>query len=91
MARGGVRPWHQGSAVTIPALLSDICTAIVGPHFRLGVHEGSETVLVEIFAASPYIGQLIGREGQMARALRDIATVAGWRQGLRVYVRVCEE
>lgn len=31
---------------------------------------------------------LIGREGQMAESLREIAIKAGYRHGLRVYLRV---
>jgi predicted RNA-binding protein YlqC (UPF0109 family) len=73
---------------TILALISDICTAIVGDHFRLVVKQGDATVLVEIFAPWSSTGALIGREGQLVEALRVVLTAAGYQIGHRVYVRV---
>lgn len=75
----------------IPAMISDICTAVVGPYFRLGVHEGSATLLIEVFAKPPHIAWLIGREGQMVRALQVIAEAAGKREDVQVYLRLEEE
>jgi predicted RNA-binding protein YlqC (UPF0109 family) len=79
------------SYLSIPNLITDMCTAIVGHNFRLGAYEGSDTLLLEIFAVAPHIGRLIGHEGQVVHAMRDIAVQAGWREGLWVYLDVWEE
>lgn len=77
--------------MTIPSLITEICTAIVGSHFRLGVYEGSDTLLLEVFAPSSHIGWLIGHDGQTVKALQDIAIRAGYRDGIWVYLRVYDE
>jgi predicted RNA-binding protein YlqC (UPF0109 family) len=74
--------------MTIPDLIADICRAIAGHGFRLAVAQGEVTLLIEIFGKGAAAGHLIGRQHQMADALREIGRVAGWRQGLNVHLHV---
>jgi predicted RNA-binding protein YlqC (UPF0109 family) len=74
--------------VTIPDLIAHICRAIVDQDFRLVVTHGEVTLLIEIFGKGDAAGHLIGKQHQMADALREIARVAGWRQGLNVHLHV---
>jgi predicted RNA-binding protein YlqC (UPF0109 family) len=49
-------------------------------------HRG--TTLVEVTAASPDVGKLIGRQGRTIQAMRTIASIAGERLGKRVTLEV---
>jgi predicted RNA-binding protein YlqC (UPF0109 family) len=49
-------------------------------------HQG--TTLVEVTAAAPDVGKLIGRQGRTIQAMRTIATIAGERLGKKVTLEV---
>jgi predicted RNA-binding protein YlqC (UPF0109 family) len=49
-------------------------------------HRG--TTLVEVTAAPPDVGKLIGRQGRTIQAMRTIASIAGERLGKRVTLEV---
>jgi predicted RNA-binding protein YlqC (UPF0109 family) len=49
-------------------------------------HHG--TTLVEVTAAPPDVGKLIGRQGRTIQAMRTIASIAGERLGKRVTLEV---
>jgi predicted RNA-binding protein YlqC (UPF0109 family) len=49
-------------------------------------HRG--TTLVEVTAAPPDVGKLIGRQGRTIQAMRTIASIAGERLGKKVTLEV---
>ena len=49
-------------------------------------HQG--TTLIEVSAAPPDVGKLIGRQGRTIQAIRTIAAIAGERQGKKVTLEV---
>ena len=49
-------------------------------------HQG--TTLVEVTAAAPDVGKLIGRQGRTIQAMRTIAAIAGERLGKKVTLEV---
>ena len=51
-------------------------------------HQG--TTLVEVTAAAPDVGKLIGRQGRTIQAMRTIATIAGVRLGNKVTLEVTD-
>jgi predicted RNA-binding protein YlqC (UPF0109 family) len=51
-------------------------------------HQG--TTLIEVSAAAPDIGKLIGRQGRTIQALRTIASIAGERVGKKVSLEVVD-
>jgi uncharacterized protein len=51
-------------------------------------HQG--TTLVEVKAAAPDVGKLIGRQGRTIQAMRTIASIAGERLGKKVSLEVLD-
>ena len=51
-------------------------------------HRG--TTLIEVSAAPPDVGKLIGRQGRTIQAMRTIATIAGERFGKKVSLEVLD-
>ncbi len=51
-------------------------------------HQG--TTLIEVSAAPPDVGKLIGRQGRTIQAMRTIASIAGDRVGKRVSLEVVD-
>ena len=51
-------------------------------------HRG--TTLVEVTAAPPDVGKLIGRQGRTIQAMRTIAAIAGERVGKKVSLEVLD-
>ncbi|MEA2057606.1 MAG: KH domain-containing protein [Actinomycetota bacterium] len=50
------------------------------------VPDGSEAVVAEVRTAKSDMGRVIGRRGRVARAIRNVAGVAGDEEGLAVDV-----
>ncbi len=50
------------------------------------VPDGSEAVVAEVRTAKSDMGRVIGRRGRVARAIRNVAGVAGDEEGLGVDV-----
>jgi uncharacterized protein len=50
--------------------------------------EAGRTTIVELAVAPDDTGKVIGREGRVAKALRNILRVAGSRQGRRVILEI---
>ena len=49
-------------------------------------HRG--TMLIEVSAAPPDVGKLIGRQGRTIQAMRTLATMTGERAGMKVTLEV---
>ncbi len=52
-------------------------------------HRG--TTLIEVTAASPDVGKLIGRQGRTIQAMRTLAAVTGEKLGKKVTLEVRDE
>ncbi len=50
--------------------------------------EHSGTTVIEVSAAAPDVGKLIGRQGRTIQAMRTLATVAAGRLGMKVSLEV---
>ena len=46
-----------------------------------------EEIVLYVYAKSDDIARLIGRKGQMARAIRDTLAIAGRKEGKRITVK----
>jgi len=53
--------------------------------------EDDGTVVIEITAAPDDMGKIIGKNGRLARALRQIARALGTREGVRTNVDIVDE
>jgi predicted RNA-binding protein YlqC (UPF0109 family) len=51
-------------------------------------HQG--TTLIEVSAAPPDVGKLIGRQGRTIQAMRTLASIAGEKLGKRVTLEVVD-
>jgi predicted RNA-binding protein YlqC (UPF0109 family) len=51
-------------------------------------HQG--TTLIEVSAAAPDVGKLIGRQGRTIQAMRTLASIAGERSGRKVSLEVLD-
>lgn len=51
-------------------------------------HQG--TTLIEVSAAPPDVGKLIGRQGRTIQAMRTVAAIAGEREGKKVSLEVLD-
>ena len=51
-------------------------------------HRG--TTLIEVSAASPDVGKLIGRQGRTIQAMRTLAAIAGEKLGKKVSLEVLD-
>lgn len=72
------------------ALLEYIALNLVDDHAAVQIKErtGRFTVTYELSVASNETGKVIGRNGRVAKAIRDLMGVAAARQNKRVHVDI---
>jgi len=71
-------------------VIETVAKALADSPQRIAVTETEHrgTTLVEVTAAAPDVGKLIGRQGRTIQAMRTIASIAGERLGKRVTLEV---
>ena len=52
--------------------------------------EGDDVVVLRLFVAEDDVGKVIGRQGRIARALRQIVRAAGGRERRRVLLEIVD-
>jgi predicted RNA-binding protein YlqC (UPF0109 family) len=57
---------------------------------RVETEEGEDTVVLRLFVAKDDVGKVIGRQGRIARALRQIVRAAGGRDRRRVLLEIVD-
>ena len=72
--------------------IETIARALADAPQRVSVTETERqgTTLIEVSAASPDVGKLIGRQGRTIQAMRTIAAIAGERLGQKVSLEVLD-
>ena len=79
-------------AVSPRVMIEYIAKAIVeakGDVFVEEYEDGDETV-IELEVAEAELGKIIGRSGRVARALRNVLSAAGSKQGKRYALEIIE-
>jgi hypothetical protein len=77
---------------TVSGVVETIVKALVDSPQRVSVTETEHrgTTLVEVSAAPPDVGKLIGRQGRTIQAMRTLAGIAGERLGKKVSLEVLD-
>ncbi len=57
---------------------------------RVEQEEADDVVILRLFVAKDDVGQVIGRQGRIARALRQIVRAAGGRDRRRVLLEIVD-
>ena len=72
--------------------IETIAKALADAPQRVAVAESEHqgTTLIEVSAAPPDVGKLIGRQGRTIQAMRTIASIAGERLGKKVSLEVLD-
>jgi uncharacterized protein len=72
--------------------IETIARALADSPQRVSVTETERqgATLIEVSAASPDVGKLIGRQGRTIQAMRTIAGIAGERLGKKVSLEVLD-
>jgi uncharacterized protein len=72
--------------------IETIARALADSPQRVSVTETERqgTTFIEVSAASPDVGKLIGRQGRTIQAMRTIAAIAGERLGKKVSLEVLD-
>ncbi len=72
--------------------IETIAKALADAPQRVSVAESEHqgTTLIEVSAAAPDVGKLIGRQGRTIQAMRTIASIAGERLGKKVSLEVLD-
>lgn len=72
--------------------IETIAKALADSPQRVSVAENEHqgTTLIEVSAASPDVGKLIGRQGRTIQAMRTLASIAGERSGKKVSLEVLD-
>jgi predicted RNA-binding protein YlqC (UPF0109 family) len=73
-------------------VIETVAKALADTPQRVSVTETEHrgTTLIEVTAAPPDVGKLIGRQGRTIQAMRTIATMAGERAGTKVTLEVLD-
>lgn len=71
-------------------VIETVARALADTPQRVSVTETERggTTLIEVTAAPPDVGKLIGRQGRTIAAMRTLATIAGERAGVKVTLEV---
>jgi len=71
-------------------VIETVAKALADAPQRVAVTETEHggTTLVEVTAAPPDVGKLIGRQGRTIQAMRTLAAVTGERLGMKVRLEV---
>ena len=57
---------------------------------RVEREETDDVVVLRLFVAKEDVGQVIGRQGRIARALRQLVRAAAWRRHKRVVLEIMD-
>ncbi len=57
---------------------------------RVEQEEGDDVIVLRLFVAKDDVGKVIGRQGRIARALRQIVRAAGGRDRRRVLLEIVD-
>ena len=85
--------WGRSHGVsTVSGAIETIAKALVDSPQRVSVTETEQrgVTLVEIAAAPPDVGKLIGRQGRTIQAMRTLAGIVGDRLGKKVTLEVLD-
>jgi len=55
---------------------------------KIKERKGRSSITYELSVDSHETGKIIGRDGRIAKAIRDVVSIAAARQGKRVYVDI---
>jgi predicted RNA-binding protein YlqC (UPF0109 family) len=55
---------------------------------QISMQEDNNNVLIELRVASEDMGKIIGKQGKIARAIRNLAKVQGAKTGKRISVEI---
>ena len=71
-------------------VIETVAKALADAPQRISVTEAEHggTTRIEVTAAPPDVGKLIGRQGRTIQAMRTLATMTGERAGLKVTLEV---
>ena len=71
-------------------VIETVAKALADTPQRISVTESEHggTTLIEVSAAPPDVGKLIGRQGRTIQAMRTLATVTAERLGMKVTLEV---
>jgi uncharacterized protein len=71
-------------------VVETIARALADSPQKVSVSESTHggTTLIEVSAAQPDVGKMIGRQGRTIQAMRTIATLAGERVGVKVTLEI---
>ena len=71
-------------------VIETIAKALADSPQRVSVEESTHggTTLIEVSAAAPDVGKMIGRQGRTIQAMRTIATITGERIGKKVTLEI---
>ena len=72
--------------------IETVAKALADAPQRVSVTETAHggTTLIEVSAAPPDVGKLIGRQGRTIQAMRTLAAIAGERLGKKVTLEVLD-
>jgi len=73
-------------------VIETVAKALADAPQRVSVTETEQRgmTLIEVTAAPPDVGKLIGRQGRTIQAMRTLATMAGDRAGIKVTLEVLD-
>ena len=57
---------------------------------EVNVIEGEKSIIIELAVAETDIGQIIGRQGRIAKAMRTILSSVGSKQGKRFILEILD-
>ncbi len=76
----------------IQGLISYIAKSVVNQPDAVSVEEieTRRAIIYKLVVASEDMGRVIGKNGQMANAVRDLLRVAAIKSGQRITLEICE-
>lgn len=81
------------SGPEIKAFVESIARALVDnpDQVQVKILESGSVVVVELSAAAPDTGKIIGKEGRTAQAMRTLLSALGTRKGKRVMLQIVDK
>jgi predicted RNA-binding protein YlqC (UPF0109 family) len=84
--------WNNEKAGYMRELLAEIVKHLVDSpeHVRVTEIDGTTTKILELFVVKEDLGKIIGKQGQMIRAIRTIMMAASVKTKKRIVIEVLE-